>query len=71
MTNFANVVGRLRKERDRAAKEVERLDAAISALNDGKRHRRRTRKLSAAARARIAMAQKKRWAAWKAKQRAK
>jgi hypothetical protein len=63
MTNLAGVVQQLRKERDQAANEVKRLNAALSALNgaSGKRTGTRSR-LSAAARARIAAAQRARWA---------
>ena len=64
MANLAGVVQQLRKERDQAAKIVERLDAALAALNGGsygKRTGTRSR-LSAAARARIAAAQRARWA---------
>jgi hypothetical protein len=68
MANLAGVVQQLRKERDRAARTVEQLDAALVALNgvsSGKRTGRRSR-LSAAARARIAAAQRARWAKIKA-----
>ena len=61
--DIAIVVQQLRKERDRAATEVERLNAALAALNKssyGKRTGGGT--LSAAARARIAAAQRARWA---------
>jgi hypothetical protein len=64
MANLAGVVQQLRKERDQAAKMVQRLDAALAALDggsSGKRTGRRGR-LSAAARARIAAAQRARWA---------
>ena len=64
MANLAGVVQQLRKERDRAARTVEQLDAALAALNGasyGRRTRTRSR-LSAAARARIAAAQRARWA---------
>jgi hypothetical protein len=64
MTNLAGVVQQLRKERDQAANTVNRLDAALAALNGrsgGKRTGTRSR-LSAAARARIAAAQRARWA---------
>lgn len=64
MANLAGVVQQLRKERDQAATVVERLDAALAALNGGsygKRTRTRSR-MSAAGRARIAAAQKARWA---------
>jgi hypothetical protein len=62
--NLAGVVQQLRKERDQAARTVEQLDAALAAL-DGDSYGRRTgarRKISAAGRARIAAAQKARWA---------
>lgn len=64
MTNLAGVVQQLRRERDQAAKTVERLDAALAALNgvsQGKSTGTRSR-LSTAARARIAAAQRARWA---------
>ena len=61
MTNLADVVQQLVKERDQAARTVELLDAALAALNSGKRTRTRSR-MSAAARARIAAAQRTRWA---------
>jgi len=64
MANLAGVVQQLKKERDQAARTVERLDAALAALNGGsfgKRKGTRSR-LSAAARARIAAAQRARWA---------
>jgi len=64
MANLAGVVQQLKKERDRAAKTMERLDAALAAL-EGASHGRRTgtgRTISAAGRARIAAAQRARWA---------
>jgi hypothetical protein len=63
MANLAGVVQQLRKERDRAAKTVEQLNAALAALNGASHGRTRTRsRLSAPARARIAAAQRARWA---------
>ena len=63
MANLSGVVQQLRKERDQAARTVERLDAALAALTGvfGKGAGTR-RHLSAAARARIAAAQRARWA---------
>ena len=64
MANLAGVVQQLRKERDQAARTVERLEAALAALN-GDSYGRRTGtklKISAAGRARIAAAQRARWA---------
>lgn len=69
MTNLAGVVQQLQKERDQAAKTVERLDAALAALN-GASYGRRTgtrRNISAVGRARIAAAQRTRWAKMRAK----
>jgi hypothetical protein len=64
MANLAGVVQQLRKERDQAARTVERLDAALAALNgDSYGRKSGTRgKISAAGRARIAAAQRSRWA---------
>jgi hypothetical protein len=64
MANLAGVIQQLRKERDQAARTVEQLDAALVAL-DGDSYGRRTgarRMISAAGRARIAAAQRARWA---------
>lgn len=62
--NLAGVVQQLRKERDQAARTVERLDAALAALNGVSRKKTGTTRsrLSASARARIAAAQRARWA---------
>jgi hypothetical protein len=60
MANLAGVVQQLKKERDQAARALKCLDAALAALNGGSSGRRTgTRKLS---RARIAAAQRARWA---------
>jgi len=71
MTNLAGIAQQLKKERDRAAKEVHRLDAALAAL-DGNSYARPGGggRLSAAARARIAAAQRARWAKVKRGQKA-
>jgi hypothetical protein len=64
MANLAGVVQQLKKERDSAARTVQQLDAALAAL-DGGSYERRTgtrRKISAAGIARIAAAQRARWA---------
>ena len=80
MANISGVVTQLRQERDRLSRELDRLDNAIAALGHiggrsnsrtvaaNRRGRRPSRKLSAAARARIAAAQRARWAKVKAKQ---
>jgi hypothetical protein len=63
MANLAGVVQQLRKERDQAAKMLQSLDAALAALSGGVRGKvRGTRHISAAGRARIAAAQRARWA---------
>lgn len=82
MSNLANVVQQLRKERDLAQRRIEQLDEALKALTGlgvrgtARRHgpaqasgKRRT--MSAAARKRIAAAQRARWAKWKKAQRGK
>jgi hypothetical protein len=64
MTNLAGIVQQLREERDQAARVVECLDVALAALNGGSYGKRagHRRHLSAAGRARIAAAQRARWA---------
>lgn len=63
---MTRIVGQLKKERDRAGNEKNRLDAALAALGSlngsfrGVRPKRRM--MSAAGRARISAAQKARWA---------
>jgi hypothetical protein len=63
------VVHQLKKARVRAQSEVQRIDAALSALGslnvNGSQRGRHT--LSAAARRKISLAQKKRWAKQKRK----
>jgi hypothetical protein len=81
MSNLVKVVAQLRKQRDDAQKRVEQLDQALAALGslDGLRARdrspktiaRKRRTMSAAARRKIAAAQRARWAKWKAAQRKK
>jgi hypothetical protein len=69
MTYLAGVVQQLRTERDQAEKTLRRLDAALAALGGvsrGKTTGMRSR-LSPAARARIAAAQRARWAKSRAK----
>ena len=84
MSNLANVVQQLKKERDQAQRTIEQLDSALKALSDldGLRETirnvgraqvpgRKRRTMSAAARKRIAAAQRARWAKWKAANRKK
>jgi len=69
MANLAGVVQQLKRERDQAARTVERLDAALAALNGVDRRAGTRRHLSAAARERIAAAQRARWAKLRGKGR--
>jgi hypothetical protein len=79
MSNLDKVVLQLRKERDEVQKRVGQLDQALAALGslDGLRTRgrslqtsdRKRTTMSAAARKRIAAAQRARWAKWKAARR--
>ncbi|MFZ0730730.1 MAG: hypothetical protein WAM79_00260 [Candidatus Sulfotelmatobacter sp.] len=62
MSNLAGVVSLLTKERDRLTKELHGITAALAAFGQAYAKGTGTRKLSAAARARIAAAQKARWA---------
>ena len=79
MPKLSGLVTELRTERDRAQKEVEQLNAALAALGSlghgGARSRGRAikkrRPMSAAARKRIAAAQRARWAKWKSARRNK
>ena len=62
MAIVSGVIEQLKKELERAKKEVEQLGAALVALN-GTYGKRMTRgRMSAAGRARIAAAQRARWA---------
>ena len=79
MSNLAHVVQQLRKERNQALRSIKQLDEALKALSGvgalrgtTTRHDRaqasgsKRRTMSAAARKRIAAAQRARWAKWKA-----
>jgi hypothetical protein len=80
MLKLSGLVAELRTERDRAQKEVEQLNAALAALGSlghaGARSPRgraakKRRPMSAAARKRIAAAQRSRWAKWRSARRNK
>lgn len=64
--NIAAVVRLLKKERDRLATELRATGAALAAFGKAYGKGTGTRKLSAAARARIAAAQRARWAKFRA-----
>jgi hypothetical protein len=71
MANLSGIVKQLKQERDKVEKQLAGLNAAISAfvaIYGGKPTRTR-RKLSAKARAKIAAAQRARWAKVRAKQK--
>jgi hypothetical protein len=79
MTNLTGVIRQLQKERQRVHGEMKRLNAALAALGSfgnlggkavkGIRTPRKRSPMSAAARKRIAAAQRARWAKWKATRR--
>src|ERR1043166_6878434 len=66
MLNLASPVRLLKKERDDARKTVLRIDRALKVLNGLGRAKGTGRAMSVQARKRIAAAQRKRWAKWKA-----
>ena len=66
MTNMGGVVRMLKKEQDRLTKELRGIGAALAAFGTAYGQRKRTRRMSAAGRARIAAAQRARWAKVKA-----
>ena len=74
MVNLSQAVKQLHKERQRVQSQLNQLDSAIKALNGSSGNHRRSsgprRVMSAAARARIAAAQRARWAKWKKAQKA-
>jgi len=61
MTNLTSVLNQLEQERNRLSAQLEQVTNAISALNGVSNHRT-GRTISAAGRARIAAAQRARWA---------
>jgi hypothetical protein len=80
MTNLTGVIRQLQMERQRVQGEMERLNAALAALGslggpEGKAKHSRApkvrRPMSAAARKKIAAAQRLRWAKWKKNKRTK
>jgi hypothetical protein len=61
MTNLTLILSQLERERTRLTSQLESLNSAISALN-GTGNKRTVRTVSAGGRARIAAAQRARWA---------
>jgi hypothetical protein len=72
MANVSSIVRQLKKERDRAETQLSGLNAALRAFasvySNGQPSRKR-RKMSAKSRAKIAAAQRRRWAKFRAKQK--
>jgi hypothetical protein len=64
MANLSSIVRQLKKERDRVEKQLSGLNAALTAFNvyGGGKQIRKRRKMSAKSRAKIAAAQRARWA---------
>lgn len=78
MLNLSNVVRQLKNEREQPRAKLDQLDTALKALEDvgtvGRRGGSRgipakRRPMSAAAKKRIAAAQRARWAKWRATKR--
>jgi hypothetical protein len=65
MANLAGIVKQLKKERYQIEQQLSRLNAALTAFASaysGTKPSRKRRKMSAKSRAKIAAAQRKRWA---------
>jgi len=81
MLNLAKAVRQLRDERQRTVRTLQQLDAALKVLgsrggssrtvNRAQTPGKKRRTMSAAARKRIAAAQRARWAKWKAAKKTK
>lgn len=67
MSNLAGVVRLLKKEQDRMTRELRGIGAALAAFGKSYGRGRATRRLSVSVRARIAAAQRARWAKVRAK----
>jgi hypothetical protein len=67
MANLTSVLNQLRQERNRLASQLEGLNRALSALNRTSNNGTRRGTMSAAGRAKIAAAQRARWAKLKGK----
>ena len=70
MANLSSLVKQLKQERDRVEKQLSGLNAALTAFANvysGSKPIRKRRKMSAKSRAKIAAAQRRRWAKFRAK----
>ena len=68
MANLSSIMKQLRKERDRVEKQLSGLNAALTAfagVYGGSKPSRKRRKMSAQSRAKIAAAQRARWAKYR------
>jgi hypothetical protein len=72
MADLSLIVKQLKAERDRVAKQLSGMDAALRAfagVYGGSKPSRKRRKMSAKSRAKIAAAQRARWAKFRAKRK--
>jgi len=72
MANLSSIIAQLKQERDRVEQQLSGLNAALTAfagVYGGGKPIRKRRKMSAKSRAKIAAAQRLRWAKFRAKQR--
>jgi hypothetical protein len=72
MANVSSIVKQLKQERDRVAKQLSGLEAALTAFASaysGTKPSGKRRKMSAKSRGKIAAAQRRRWANVRAKKR--
>ena len=69
MANVSSIIAQLKQERDRVAKQLSGLNAALTAFANVYQGKGRRRKMSAKSRAKIAAAQRARWAKFRAKKK--
>jgi hypothetical protein len=72
MANLSSIIKQLKQERDRVEKQLSGLNAALRAFANvysGAKPSRKRRKMSAKSRAKIAAAQRRRWAKVRAKRK--
>jgi hypothetical protein len=68
MANVSSIIAQLKQERDRVEKQLSGLNAALRAfanIYSGGKPIRKRRKMSATSRAKIAAAQRRRWAKYR------
>ena len=69
MADVSSIVKLLKQERDSVARQLHGLDAALRAFAGAYSKPRKRRKMSAAARGKIAAAQRRRWAKFRKSKR--